>query len=97
MEYDFYDIISFDMSEKLPYMLKRNPVYEAIRKGKYFELSYGSLFDSGKRRLCLTNCLNLIKATKGKNLIVSSEVSNAIYRRTGDDLCSLLITLGLSR
>jgi hypothetical protein len=31
-----YDIICFDMGAKLPFMLKRNPVYEALRKGKYF-------------------------------------------------------------
>ena len=31
-----YDVISLDIGNKLPFMLKRNPVYEAIRKGKYF-------------------------------------------------------------
>lgn len=78
-------------------MLKRSPVYEAIRKGKYFEISYNALFDSTKKRTCLTNCINIIKATKGKNLIVTSDVSSQIFHRSAIDLCSLLVTLGMSR
>ena len=47
--------------------------------------------------MCLTNCINLIKATKGKNLIVSSDVSAAIFHRTPTDICSVLVSLGLPR
>jgi ribonuclease P/MRP protein subunit RPP1 len=78
-------------------MLKRNPVYEAIRKGKFFEISYGALYDANKKRVCLTNCINIIKATKGKNLILTSNVNSHIYHRAPSDICSLLVTLGLSR
>ena len=78
-------------------MLKRNPVYEAIRKGKYFEITYNNLYDNNKKRVCLTNAINIIKATKGKNLIVSRECLNYIYHRSGYDLVSLLITLGLKK
>lgn len=93
----YYDILSFDLAEKLPFTLKRNQVYEAIRKGKYFELTYGGVFDASKKRICLTNCINLIRATKGKNLIVSSGVASHIYHRSPVDVCSLLVTLGLKR
>ena len=85
------------MGEKIPFMLKRNPVYEAIRRGKYFEINLSSLYDSNKKRVCLTNCINLIKATKGKNLIVSSDTSNFLYHRSGYDICSLLTSLGLKK
>jgi ribonuclease P/MRP protein subunit RPP1 len=78
-------------------MLKRNQVYEAIRKGKFFELQYSGMFDANKKRVCLTNCINLIKATKGKNLLVSSGLSSHIYHRSPVDICSLLLTLGMKR
>lgn len=78
-------------------MLKRSPVFEAIRKGKYFEICLGPLYDINKKRVCLTNCMNIIKATKGKNLIVSSEVSSSLYHRSGYDICSLLVSLGLKK
>lgn len=85
------------MGEKIPFMLKRSPVYEAIQKGKYFELCYGALFDGSKKRICLTNSINIIKATKGKNLIVTSDAASHIFHRGAVDICSLLTTLGLSR
>ena len=53
-------------------MLKRNPVYEAIRKGKFFEIQYQAIFKEETRVVCMTNIINLIKATGGKNIIVSS-------------------------
>lgn len=40
-----YDLISLDIGVKLPFMLKRNPVYEALRKGKFFEINYSNMFD----------------------------------------------------
>jgi hypothetical protein len=33
------------MAVKMPFMLKRNPVYDALRKGKYFEIQYDAMFD----------------------------------------------------
>ena len=36
VDYDNYDVISLDIGVKLPFMLKRNPVYEALRRGKFF-------------------------------------------------------------
>ncbi len=78
-------------------MLKRNPVYEAIRKGKYFQINYAPLFDDSKRVICMTNIANIIKATNGKNLIVSSNVSDFAYHRTPYDVSSLLISLGLNK
>ena len=93
----YYDIITFDLGEKIPFMLRRNSVNEAIRKGKFFEICLSPLYDTNRKRVCLTNCINIIKATKGKNLVVSSDVSNTLYHRSGYDICSLLVTLGLKK
>lgn len=85
------------MGVKMPFMLKRNPVYEALRKGKYFELQYDTIFDDATRVICMTNMINIIKATKGKNIIISSHSSSVYRHRTPYDVASLLITLGMNK
>lgn len=92
-----YDIITFDLANKIPFMLKRNPVYEAIRKGKFFEIIYEPLFDETKRTVAMTNIINIVKATGGKNLIVSSQASSNSTHRTPCDVASMLISLGLDK
>jgi len=39
------DIISFDLTEKLPFHLKRGPVTEAIKKGIMFEVTYSQAIE----------------------------------------------------
>jgi ribonuclease P/MRP protein subunit RPP1 len=92
-----YDVISLDLSAKLPFMLKRNPVYEALRKGKYFEIQYSCLFEEGNRVAAMTNMINLIKATNGKNIIVSSSAENLTQHRTPYDVACLLASLGMDK
>jgi RNase P/RNase MRP subunit p30 len=85
------------MSVKMPFMLKRNPVYDALRKGKYFEIQYDAMFDEKTRVICMTNMINIFKATKGKNLIISSHSSSFYRHRTPYDVDSLMITLGMNK
>jgi RNase P/RNase MRP subunit p30 len=55
------------------------------------------MFEDSTRVICMTNIINIIKATKGKNLIISSH-SNSVYKhRTPYDVASLLITLGMNK
>ena len=96
-EQQVYDVITFDVGVKLPFMLKRNPVYEAIRKGKYFEICYQPMFDDDKRVVCMTNIVNIIKATNGKNLIISSHCSDHSTHRTPFDIAALMISLGMNK
>ncbi len=45
----------------------------------------------------MTNMINIFKATKGKNIIISSH-SNSIYKhRTPYDVASLMISLGMNK
>ena len=92
-----YDLISLDLGKKLPFMLKRNAVYEALRKGKYFEVQYDSLFNEENRVVAMTNIINLIKATNGKNIIVSSNAATSFTLRTPYDVAALMATLGLPK
>lgn len=45
----------------------------------------------------MTNIINIIKATKGKNIIISSHASNTYRHRTPYDVASLLISLGMNK
>ena len=78
-------------------MLKRNPVYEAIRKGKFFEICYEPIFDEDKRVVCMTNIVNIIKATNGKNLVISSHCSDHSTHRTPFDIAALMVSLGMAK
>lgn len=92
-----YDIISLEVGGKLPFMLKRNPVYEALRKEKYFEIQYGPMLEESSRVVCMTNIINIIKATNSKNILVASHASNYTSHRTPYDVAALLATLGLDQ
>lgn len=45
----------------------------------------------------MTNIVNLIKATNGKNLVISSSASDFAYHRTPYDVASMMICLGLNK
>lgn len=90
-------MISLDIGNKLPFMLKRNPVYEALRKGKYFELHYHPIFDDNSRVVTMTNIINIVKATSNKNIIISSHAPDARTHRTPYDVAALLASLGVPK
>jgi RNase P/RNase MRP subunit p30 len=55
------------------------------------------MFDENTRVVAMTNMINLIKATNGKNIVVSSHAGNAHTHRTPYDVAALMATLGLSK
>lgn len=72
-------------------------MYEALRKGKYFELQYQPMFDDNTRVVCMTNMINVIKATGGKNIIVSSHTDNIKTHRSPYDIAALMASLSLPK
>jgi ribonuclease P/MRP protein subunit RPP1 len=85
----------------MPFKLKRGPVTEAIKKGIMFEICYSAaiegnrkndfseLLDSTLRRMVFSNAIQIIKATKGKNLIFSSGCKDPFYHRGPYDIICL--------
>lgn len=93
-----FDIITFDISDQLLYTVKKTQILEVIRKGISIEICYSSaISDKEKKKQVLSNCLEIIKATKGKNLIISSQAYNFIYHRSPFDLVAIFSVLGLSQ
>ncbi|KAJ3380490.1 hypothetical protein HDU92_005955 [Lobulomyces angularis] len=91
------DIIQFDFSERLGYNLKHTTVNLAIQKGIYFEICYSlAIEDENIRKNMIGNSASLIRATRGKNIIVSSGASNPIYLRGPYDVINLCSIFGLN-
>ena len=90
-----------DLSQRLPFYIKRPQVHVAVQKGIVFELKYRSAVMGGQhsnsgggidaRRNFIQNALSLLRTTRGKNIIVS-EISRGdsfggsnIFRTPGLD------------
>ncbi|ORZ31688.1 RNase P subunit p30-domain-containing protein [Catenaria anguillulae PL171] len=76
------DIISLDMSQRLPFVFKHSIVGEAIRRGIVFEIAYSAAFrDNTAKRNLISNATNLLRVTKGKNVILSSGAKTQLEAR----------------
>ncbi|KAK3103599.1 hypothetical protein FSP39_020432 [Pinctada imbricata] len=63
----YIDVITLDVSERLPFYLKRTPVQFATSRGIHFEIQYGqALRDSSCKRQMVATAQELIKCCKGK-------------------------------
>ena len=91
------DLISLEFDSRLPFYIKSSSVSLAISKGIYFEISYAAaISDLNARKSLAINSKNLIRATKGKNIIISSNAQNAMQLRSPNDLMNLYSLFGLN-
>eukprot|EP00123_Amoebidium_parasiticum_P011525 comp20763_c0_seq1/m.27231 comp20763_c0_seq1/g.27231 ORF comp20763_c0_seq1/g.27231 comp20763_c0_seq1/m.27231 type:complete len:280 (-) comp20763_c0_seq1:272-1111(-) len=92
------DVISFDMAKRLPYFLKRPPVGQALERGIFFEICYSAaLQDSTARRYLISNAQHIIRATQGRNIIISSQAAKALDLRGPYDIINLAVLFGLQQ
>ncbi|KAL5336749.1 RNase P subunit p30-domain-containing protein [Aspergillus crustosus] len=94
------DIITLDLSVRHPYHFKFKMLSAAIARGIRFEICYGSgITGSGleARRNLIGNAMALIRATRGRGLIVSSEARRALAARAPFDVINLACVWGLSQ
>ena len=94
------DIISIDLSQWLGFYFKHTTVAAAIQRGVRFEICYapGVLAqDSASRRNLISNATQLIRASKGRGIIMSSEAHQAAGCRGPWDVVNLAAVWGLSQ
>lgn len=94
------DIISLDLSQRLPYHFKFKTLSEAIKLGKKIEICYsqGLLGDGQGRRNLISNATQLIRATRGgRGLIITSEAKMAAACRGPWDAINLAAVWGLGQ
>ncbi|PIG88184.1 ribonuclease P complex subunit Pop2 [Aspergillus arachidicola] len=94
------DVISLDLSVRQPYHFKFKMLSAAIARGIRFEICYGpGVTGSGAdaRRNLIGNAMSLIRATRGRGIIISSEARKALAVRAPWDVINLACVWGLSQ
>ncbi|KAK6533110.1 hypothetical protein TWF281_007265 [Arthrobotrys megalospora] len=92
------DLISLDLSIRHPYHFKYKVLGQAISRGIRFEITYSaSVNESNARRNLLSNATALVRATKGKGIVISSEARKAMLCRAPFDVINLATLWGLNQ
>ena len=90
------DIISLDLGRRLPFRLKAKILAPALDRGVMLEISYACcLRDETSRQLLFSNAAALARATRGKNIILSSGARSAFELRSPYDAMNLATLFGL--
>ena len=95
------DLISLDFSIRYPFYFQMKTVKSAIDRGIKFEICYGPGImnaDGGaSRRNLISNATQLIRATRGRGIIISSEAKTALACRSPADVMNLAAMWGLQQ
>jgi ribonuclease P/MRP protein subunit RPP1 len=92
-------IISLDLTQRFPFHFKPKPLMTAVNRGIRFEICYAQaiLGDSAARRNVISNLMGIVRATKGRGLIVSSEATSVLGVRGPADVINLLNVWGIEK
>ncbi|PNS18024.1 hypothetical protein CAC42_3983 [Sphaceloma murrayae] len=93
------DMISLDLSQRFAFPFKFKPLSEAAKRGVRIEICYsqGVLGDANPRRNVIGNVTSIVRASRGRGLVVSSEARRAMECRAPWDVINLLAVWGLSQ
>ncbi|CAF9928091.1 MAG: hypothetical protein ALECFALPRED_003948 [Alectoria fallacina] len=95
------DLISLDLSLRYPFYFKHQAMANALQRGVKFEISYGPGIlnsDGGaSRRHLISNATQLIRATRGRGIVISSEAKRALACRGPADVVNLAVLWGLGQ
>jgi ribonuclease P/MRP protein subunit RPP1 len=93
------DLISLDLSVRLPFLLKFKTVSSALQRGIRFEIAYspGVAGSSDAKRNLIAGATSLIRATRGRGIILSSEARNVLGLRAPHDVMNLAQIWGLEQ
>ena len=95
------DVISLDLSVRFPTYFKMKTLSLALQRGIKFEICYaaGVLANDGglARRNLISNATQLIRATRGRGIIISSEAKTALACRGPSDVINLAAVWGLGQ
>lgn len=92
------DLVSLDLTVRYPFHFKFKMLGSAVERGIRIELCYAPGLAGGNaiaRRYLISNATALIRATRGRGLIISSEARSAIACRGPWDAINLANVWGL--
>ncbi|KAL6887653.1 RNase P subunit p30 domain-containing protein [Trichoderma longibrachiatum] len=92
-------LISLDMSQHFPFYFRPKPCMAAVSRGVRFELCYaqalGPAGDARARANFISNATSLVRATRGRGIVISSEAKSAFGLRAPADVVNLFNVWGL--
>lgn len=93
------DIISLDLSTRFMFYFNHTTLGYALQRGIRFEICYAAGImnsDGGaSRRNLISNATQIIRATRGRGLIISSEAKRALACRSPADVINMAVLWGL--
>mmetsp|Transcript_49823 Transcript_49823/g.125260 ORF Transcript_49823/g.125260 Transcript_49823/m.125260 type:complete len:256 (+) Transcript_49823:99-866(+) len=91
------DIISLDLSQRISYNFHPKRVQLAISRGIMFEICYAHALatDPNTVRCVISNIVQLVRATKGRNIIFSGSAASVFELRAPLDVANLGVVWGL--
>ncbi|KAK9370656.1 RNase P subunit p30-domain-containing protein [Lipomyces kononenkoae] len=94
------DLISLDLSQRLPFYLRHRTLGAAVARGIKFEICYSPSTrqgDNNVRRNLISNAAALFRATRGKGIIISSAAMSALECRGPYDVANLATLWGFTQ
>lgn len=90
-------IISVDMTQYLDFIFRPKPCMAAVARGVRFEINYAQALnaDPRGRATFISNATNLIRATRGRGIMIGSEARSALELRAPADVVNLFNVWGL--
>ncbi|KAL6877034.1 PHP domain-like protein [Trichoderma novae-zelandiae] len=90
-------LISLDMAQHFPFYFRPKPCMAAVSRGVRFELCYAQALaaDPRGRANFISNATNLVRATRGRGIVISSEAKSAFGLRAPADVVNLFSVWGL--
>lgn len=90
------DVISLALDEKLPFILRQKSIHTFLARDGYFEIEFAPALRDGSRRRCLlANAEQLLHATRGKNVFISSAARDPMEMRSPNDLQNFAAVAGM--
>jgi ribonuclease P/MRP protein subunit RPP1 len=92
------DILSLDISQRLPFPLRHSLFTNLVARGVGIEICYAAgIGDTAARRNIISNAAGLIRATRGRGLLISSEASRTADLRGPFDVINLATFWGMKQ
>lgn len=94
-----HSLISLDLTVRHPFHFRPKPFSTAIARGIKFEICYAQALEGDKdqRKNFVSNVTAIVRATRGRGLVLSGEAGRAVCIRAPADVLNLLNVWGVGR
>ncbi|RKP19014.1 PHP domain-like protein, partial [Rozella allomycis CSF55] len=84
-----FDILSLDMSNRISFLVKHKQAKQLHEKKVQIEITYTSNLDDIQKRYALSNAMQLVRSSGGKNIIFSSGTLDSFKLRGPEDVSNM--------